>query len=869
MNEKINLDKLLDYKTLYKNIVDKAQISGDQLRGLCPVHQEKTPSFSVDLKTGKCHCFSCGFDGNYTSLYAHIHGLDTNEAFKQICKENHIDLNQDQQPAKPKEPARYNLETYATKKKLPLSFLEQFFNLSTHTYKDGGQAVKIPYYDLEGKVSAIRFRHDPKSDRRFTWSKGAKTCLYGLNFFESIKESGSVILVEGESDTQTLTFLGFNALGVPGASTFQSSEANLLQDLKIYIHVENDAGGELFLNKTREILKKADFKGGVFRFSCADLGIKDPSGLYLRDGAEKAAQEITDLLKNAAIVDLEEPEQVPESITNAPINLRIPAGYIVDDSGIWKESAKEGGDLSLVIKTPIMIAKRLIAYDSEEEKIQILFKRDFKLIGGVFDRKTVFNNTNIFELTSLGATISSSNAKAVVTYLTQLEEANLDRIPVAFSSKTLGWLPNGEFLPYFTTNTVLDAHGSLSQWAGACTTKGDLTKWVDLIAPHRVRYRFRFILAGSFTAPLLKTLRCRSFLIYNWASSRGGKTAALKSALSVWGDPERMMISFNATSVAFERMASFFCDLPLGIDERQQASANQNGLESLFYMLSNGQSKGRGTRDGGIQEINTWRTVALSTGEEPIAQDNTMTGVTTRTIEIVGAPFDKEAEAAEVHRSICENFGNAGKVFIKYLMETDPQEFIKLYEEFQNKIKEFAGDRNGSHISLLAAVATADIVASKLIFNETDTEAKEHAVAMIQDIVKDMQVEELPDVNISACSYLLDYFQANESRLFSDDVPGQRAGWTDPVGMSYGSDVRSILWIPSMLKNALTEGGFNYRKTIKYLRDNGLIKIDAGGKNSTVIKRGGKLIRVIKMNKEALEKMLNKENPVEEEDLPF
>jgi len=48
-----------------------------------------------------------------------------------------------------------------------------------------------------------------------------------------------------------------------------------------------------------------------------------------------------------------------------------------------------------------------------------------------------------------------------------------------------------------------------------------------------------------------------------------GKTAALKAALSVWGDPEGLMASFYATRVGLERLAGFFRDLPLGIDEKQ------------------------------------------------------------------------------------------------------------------------------------------------------------------------------------------------------------------------------------------------------------------------------------------------------------
>ena len=37
---------------------------GKNLVGLCPFHNEKTPSFSVSPAKGLCKCFSCGKGGN-------------------------------------------------------------------------------------------------------------------------------------------------------------------------------------------------------------------------------------------------------------------------------------------------------------------------------------------------------------------------------------------------------------------------------------------------------------------------------------------------------------------------------------------------------------------------------------------------------------------------------------------------------------------------------------------------------------------------------------------------------------------------------------------------------------------------------------
>ena len=85
-------------------------------------------------------------------------------------------------------------------------------------------------------------------------------------------------------------------------------------------------------------------------------------------------------------------------------------------------------------------------------------------------------------------------------------------------------------------------------------------------------------------------------------------------------------------------------------------------------MLANGAGRSRGTKNGGLQAQKMWRTVALTTGEEPIGRENSMTGVSTRVIEVIGAPFDSEAAASEMHQHAGDNTGWAGDAFLEYLI---------------------------------------------------------------------------------------------------------------------------------------------------------------------------------------------------------
>ena len=64
---------------------------GGELIGLCPAHEDKTPSFSFNPSKDVCHCFSCGFKGDIITLWSKVKGSgDAKEDFKAFCKEYNI-----------------------------------------------------------------------------------------------------------------------------------------------------------------------------------------------------------------------------------------------------------------------------------------------------------------------------------------------------------------------------------------------------------------------------------------------------------------------------------------------------------------------------------------------------------------------------------------------------------------------------------------------------------------------------------------------------------------------------------------------------------------------------------------------------------
>ncbi len=823
VRENVDLDRVVDYRAEYTAVIEKYQIAGDNLVGLCPFHRDKQNSFSVDLKTGQWHCFSEDEGGNFITFWAKYHGCDTKQAYKEILEKYGVA----QDKPKPKQQAGgegpslapYSVEQYSFDKRLPVDFLTETCRVTTKKERAGLTCLQIPYFSEDGQQAAVRKRYGKKE---FRWQRGSagKICLYGEWRLPEIRKVGWAILVEGESDTQSLWYMGLPAIGVAGASMFKSYQAAVIQGLKLYIHKEPDGGGETFTSKLFRGLKEGGFTGEIYLWSCDRLGTKDPSDLYIKHGKEEAAQLIKEALKGAERIDLEA-QLTPEAIEGAPINLRQPEGWIYSEKGISAIDQKTYTPVG-VCRTPIILTQRLKSLETGDEKIEVAFKRDGQWQTAIYPRSTIFSSRSITTLADLGCTVTSENAKRVVSFLGALEAENIDLIPKNDATSTFGWQPGKRFLPGHDDGLTLDIDPSQRGMAAAYCKNGTMERWVEHMAPHRGRMKFRFILAAGFAAPLLRIVKQRIFFVYNWGGSKGGKTAALKAALSAWGDPERLMVSFNATQVGLERTAAFYCDLPLGIDERQLAGNNQGALEKIVYMIASGTGKIRGSKGGGLQTIHQWRTVALATGEEPLSTETTQTGVSTRVLEIYGGPFDNEADAALMHQQSATDCGWAGPAFIEKILQMDERRIVELYEEMQGYVRTVSEGKNGSHIAGIAAVALADALINTWFFSGEWELSWASAKQMASDILINQVESNATDVNENAVQFIVDWVLSNKA-YFGTNTVGTCLGFTSDSG-------NTAYIFPSTLNQALTKAGFSYRKTMKYMADKGLIgySVNAG-----------------------------------------
>lgn len=806
----IDLDRLVDYRAEYTAVIDRYQISGDNLTGLCPFHQDAKNSFSVNLLTGQWHCFSENISGNFVTFWAKLRGVDNQQAYKEILEK--YGVSDRQAPPEPRGGglASYSVGQYSADKHLPEDFLTEVCRAETKRDRDGTTYLAMPYFRENGEAAAVRKRYGGKE---FRWQKGSKgnVCLYGEWRLPEFRKNGWAVLVEGESDTQSLWYMGIPAIGIAGASMFKAHQVETLKGLQLYIHKEPDRGGETFVQLLTQRLRDGGFDGDALLWSCGSMGVKDPSELYLKHGREEAARMIQAALEHAELLDL---HAQPEAIEGQPVSLRQPEGWTFSDSGICAIDPKTDA-LNPVCRTPILLTQRLKSLETGEEKIEVAFKRDGRWQTAIYPRSTIFSSRKITDLADLGCTVTSENARQTVRFLGALEAENIDRIPKCDATSTFGWKPGRRFIPGCDGGLTLDLDPVQRNMAAAYCQNGTLERWIERMKPHRARNKFRFILAASFAAPLLKIVKQRIFFVYNWGNSGGGKTAALKAALSAWGDPERLMASFNATQVGLERNAGFYSDLPLGIDERQVAGAKPGDLARIVYMIAEGKGKLRGNKGGGLQRTHQWRTVALATGEEPIVSDTTQTGVSNRMLELYGGPFDNDADARRMHQQAAEDCGWAGPEFVRKIIALDEKQIVERYAEMQDYVQEASETKNGSHIAGISVVALADALIDEWFFGGSQESAWDHAKAMAAEILIGQAEDRTADVNENAAQFIADWVLSNKA-YFGKNTPGTCYGF-------FGGTNDNAYIFPSILNQALEKAGFSPRKVTRYLAEQGLI----------------------------------------------
>ncbi len=94
MIDRQTIDRIKDAANIVEVVSEFVTLrkSGANYKGLCPFHDEKTPSFMVSPSRGTCHCFGCGKGGNAVNFIMEHEQMTYPEALRWLANKYHIEI---------------------------------------------------------------------------------------------------------------------------------------------------------------------------------------------------------------------------------------------------------------------------------------------------------------------------------------------------------------------------------------------------------------------------------------------------------------------------------------------------------------------------------------------------------------------------------------------------------------------------------------------------------------------------------------------------------------------------------------------------------------------------------------------------------
>lgn len=362
-------EELIEEVRMKNDIVDvvsgyvKLQKKGSSHWGLCPFHNEKSPSFSVSGSKQMFHCFGCGAGGNVFTFVMNYENYTFPEAVKFLADRAGVKLPEVEYSAEMKQKANkrarllevnkeaakyfyYQLRTphgeigyqYLKKRELSDETMHRFGlgyagkngaqlvqylqqkGYSDEEIKEAGLAnfsersgllsqfwnrVMFPIQDINHRVIGFGGRVMGDGEPKYLNSPETpvfdkRRNLYGLNFARTAR-SGNIILCEGYMDVIAMHQAGFTQAVASLGTAFTSEQASLLHRYteKVLLAYDSDGAGVKAALRGIGILREAGLTGKVINMK----PYKDPDE-FIKNLGKEAFQERIDKAENSFFFEI-------------------------------------------------------------------------------------------------------------------------------------------------------------------------------------------------------------------------------------------------------------------------------------------------------------------------------------------------------------------------------------------------------------------------------------------------------------------------------------------------------------------------------------------------------------------------------------
>ncbi len=757
------------------------------------------------------------------------------------------------------------LEDYAAAKNLPVSFLcELGLETIQNPYDDHRLAVRIPYRAVGGSPVRERIRvglvkADDGRDQRMLWDqngRGQGTVLYGL---DRLPPAGArLLLVEGESDAQTLWFHDMDALGVPGATNFRPErDDRYLADRDVYVILEKDKGGEALLRS----LSRSSHRTRIYVVNLDSF--KDVSEMHVAC-PERFRARLDRALAEAVPLDrvLRARPELDQLVAERAVEL--PKGYRWRADGhIEVAELDKDGDIKEWVWLCSPIEFLANTRDAQNRSWSLLLR--VQTADGNWNDWAMpwrlLSDTGgelLSRLRDMGLRFGTgSKSKAALLNLLNCVHPQLKALLVTH----VGWHGRAYVLPdksYGVTAGELMTFASSAAVRHAYGHGGTFDEWQDFARLCAGNSRLVLATSAAFAGPLLQLAGVEGGGFHFRGASSLGKSTTLWVAGSVWGGGGLggYVRSWRATDNAMEGTAAAHCDTVLCLDEMSEVDAR--AASNTAYMLANGQGKARANRSGDLRPSEEWRVIFLSTGEiglsEKLAEERrrSTAGQEVRIVEIpadagVGLglfenihEFASPSKFADALRtSAAENYGHAADAFLEKLtadlegardaVRGHMNDFIRLYcpPEGEGQVRRVAR-------RFALAAAAGELAVAMGILPWPEGEATDGARRCFDDWLAQRGGTEPAEVRNGIAS-VRDFISRHGSSRFAEwsstELNDLRSPVRDRAGfVKRGEDGATFYMFPQAFREAC--GGIAPDLVARALADRGMLLCDSAGKTS-------------------------------------
>lgn len=488
--------------------------------------------------------------------------------------------------------------------------------------------------------------------------------------------------------------------------------------------------------------------------------------------------------------------------------------YICDEYGV--SMTDKYGYEQVVCRHPVLPVERLVNIDSGEERLKLAYKKGRSWRSIIVEKSVIASSSSILQLAANGIMVNSENAKALSTYILEMEQLNYELIPEQKSVGRLGWVGEHGFSP-FVDDLVFDGETNFKHIFNAVKSEGSRNAWLYAMQDLRKeKSPGRLFLAASFASAILEPCGLLPFFLHAWGGTETGKTVGLMIAASVWACPKlgEYVTTFNSTLVGQEMTASFLNSLPMCIDELQiQSSAGIRDFDRIIYQLTEGVGRTRGAKTGGLQKMNTWKNCIITNGEHPISNANSGGGAVNRVIE-----FECDEKVYSDLVGICaviqSNYGFAGREFVEYLQTDGAFDRVNaLQKEYYREL--LKSDSTDKQAASASAILAADHIATELIFKDGNN-------LTVADLEKIMAKKKEVNVNNRALEFIYELVERNPNRFKAND-------FGEYQGEVWGKSEETCIYIiKSVFDREMGNGGFNSTAFLAWAKRNDIIITDNG-----------------------------------------